>query len=417
MNLNDLFLLADEKGVITEVSLRGEQNILPDSSRLDVSLVMDYKTESGYEGQAYIAAAQVGGNLEDLAPLKDSIDLYRRINFESYDSSFEKMHKMIMNLPSHKLFGFDEDDLEKLSEKTKSLIGEGALQNIQQVINKPRNDNKEIIEFDYFEAIAGSILRVQKDSRFHFVEGSRINDALSDRSNEYFVKIIEDQYGDYAFETPKGSTAGDLRNAKIYHESEVDVDSDFYQGLNEVMVLSKSDVVQNICLHLDNMDWREAANILDDLGVEGVNADGIRKFLMRDYEENLVEVANKITGFNYFSQDDGNGYILYRKKEVEGMFEEYEYSIAKHYITALEYGDYSGLSDDEEAQLERFLKSLPEGPSHWDWGDADDTNFKVDEVSGLRADCVEAKLMVQKPRLSSDEVNEDVSRRRNRPRR
>lgn len=75
------------------------------------------------------------------------------------------------------------------------------------------------------------------------------------------------------------------------------------------------------------------------------------------------------------------------------MLIEYDtYSIAEHWITAIEYGDYSGIEDGEEEQLEAFLSSLPCGPVSWSW--SHDSEFSRDAVSGLMAQCVKARLRV-----------------------
>lgn len=75
------------------------------------------------------------------------------------------------------------------------------------------------------------------------------------------------------------------------------------------------------------------------------------------------------------------------------MLIEYDtYTIAEHWITAIEYGDYSGLEDVEQAELEAFLSSLPRGPLCWSW--SQDKEFSRDAVSGLNTHCVEARLWV-----------------------
>ena len=75
------------------------------------------------------------------------------------------------------------------------------------------------------------------------------------------------------------------------------------------------------------------------------------------------------------------------------MLIEYDtFSIAEHWVTAIEYGDYSGLTDDDEKELEQFLSTLPCGPVSWSW--SHDTEFSKDAVSGLMANCVEARLWV-----------------------
>ena len=76
------------------------------------------------------------------------------------------------------------------------------------------------------------------------------------------------------------------------------------------------------------------------------------------------------------------------------MLIEYDrYSIASHYVTALENGDYTGLEDHEEEELENFLNTLPRGYHCWQW--SEDTQFSKDEVTGLMADCVEGILYVE----------------------
>lgn len=76
------------------------------------------------------------------------------------------------------------------------------------------------------------------------------------------------------------------------------------------------------------------------------------------------------------------------------MLIEYDrYSIATHWVIAIEYGDYSGLEDDEIKTLEEFLEGLPRGYQAWQW--SDDNQFSRDAVSGLMADCVEGVLFTQ----------------------
>ena len=73
------------------------------------------------------------------------------------------------------------------------------------------------------------------------------------------------------------------------------------------------------------------------------------------------------------------------------MFIEYDtFSISPHWITAIEYNDTSGLSDEEETMLNNWLDNLPEGYKSWQY--SDDTCFAKDDISKLMADCVEATL-------------------------
>ena len=75
------------------------------------------------------------------------------------------------------------------------------------------------------------------------------------------------------------------------------------------------------------------------------------------------------------------------------MLIEYDtFSIAEHWACAIENGDLSGLEDGEEAELEAFLSSLPAGPHYWSWSEG--SEFAKDAVSGLMANCLEARLWV-----------------------
>ena len=70
----------------------------------------------------------------------------------------------------------------------------------------------------------------------------------------------------------------------------------------------------------------------------------------------------------------------------------YTYTIAEHWASAIENGDYSGLEDDEVEQLEGFLDSLPSNALEWDW--SEEAGFARDEISGLMAQCVKGKLFI-----------------------
>lgn len=70
----------------------------------------------------------------------------------------------------------------------------------------------------------------------------------------------------------------------------------------------------------------------------------------------------------------------------------YELTLAAHYISALVNNDYSGLDDDEAADLDAFMRDLWKLPdATLDLPDGE-PNFDVDEVSGLHADCYTCRL-------------------------
>ena len=71
----------------------------------------------------------------------------------------------------------------------------------------------------------------------------------------------------------------------------------------------------------------------------------------------------------------------------------FTYTIAEHWVCAIENGDYTGLDDDEIPLLNEFLDSLPRNALGWDW--SEETNFTHDEISGLMAQCVEGKLFIK----------------------
>jgi len=75
------------------------------------------------------------------------------------------------------------------------------------------------------------------------------------------------------------------------------------------------------------------------------------------------------------------------------MITEYDkVMICSAFITAIEYGDYSALTDNDIQQLEIFLESMPEGHKTYQYSDS--TEFAKDEVSGLMADCVECTIFM-----------------------
>jgi hypothetical protein len=77
---------------------------------------------------------------------------------------------------------------------------------------------------------------------------------------------------------------------------------------------------------------------------------------------------------------------------VEGLAMELQntYMVCSAYLCALWYGDYSGLSDDEEQQVNDFVESLP--ASHTLDAAGEGTEFARDEITGLMADCVELNV-------------------------
>lgn len=78
-------------------------------------------------------------------------------------------------------------------------------------------------------------------------------------------------------------------------------------------------------------------------------------------------------------------------------FNTYEYNLGKCYATALLYGDFSGLEEQDVKQVYKFIDGLIEehGSFHVEIPDANETDFRRCELSGLYNDCWQYNIMVQ----------------------
>lgn len=79
-------------------------------------------------------------------------------------------------------------------------------------------------------------------------------------------------------------------------------------------------------------------------------------------------------------------------------FEQYEYRVGAHFLSALFNGDTSGLSDEEERELaawEASVRGETGGAGHWATLDDDDaTDFTVCDVTGMGSDTRRVAYMV-----------------------
>mgnify|MGYP001431460585 CR=1 FL=1 len=77
-------------------------------------------------------------------------------------------------------------------------------------------------------------------------------------------------------------------------------------------------------------------------------------------------------------------------------FEVHEFTLGAWWAPAIVNGDYSGLNDDEEKQLNDWLNYIHDsyGDGHWDG--FYDSWFGLDEISGLRGNVCEAQYLVPK---------------------
>lgn len=66
-----------------------------------------------------------------------------------------------------------------------------------------------------------------------------------------------------------------------------------------------------------------------------------------------------------------------------------EFLICEEYVSALEYGDFSGLNEEEETLVNAFIEGLP-NCSAFEWGES--SEFETDAITGLKAKCVTCKV-------------------------
>jgi hypothetical protein len=63
--------------------------------------------------------------------------------------------------------------------------------------------------------------------------------------------------------------------------------------------------------------------------------------------------------------------------------------ICEYYICAIEYDDYSGLSDDEEKAIGKWIESLPQSVT-FEHGESSEVTTCA--ISGLKAQCLSVKI-------------------------
>lgn len=65
--------------------------------------------------------------------------------------------------------------------------------------------------------------------------------------------------------------------------------------------------------------------------------------------------------------------------------------IAACYVTAIEYGDFSGLADGEDQLVTDWLDDQPPAAC-FEYGEPDLDNLRRDDISGLMADCIDVTI-------------------------
>ena len=73
-------------------------------------------------------------------------------------------------------------------------------------------------------------------------------------------------------------------------------------------------------------------------------------------------------------------------------FEEYDFNIAECFTVYFEYGDSSGLTDQEIEQADNFLKDYKNSCFKW----SDELHFARCDVTGLYADTLDVTILTPK---------------------
>lgn len=72
---------------------------------------------------------------------------------------------------------------------------------------------------------------------------------------------------------------------------------------------------------------------------------------------------------------------------------EHTYIIPAHLLVAIEYGDYTGLTDHDEQKLNEFLENLPQGNRCLSYDLREPEWYRENDVLGLGyCECIEATL-------------------------
>jgi hypothetical protein len=66
--------------------------------------------------------------------------------------------------------------------------------------------------------------------------------------------------------------------------------------------------------------------------------------------------------------------------------------MAGHYLPALINGDYSGLSDTEQDELDSWFKEYKDSGAIYTFNVSDDTEYAEDCVTGLMSDCYKLQV-------------------------
>ncbi len=89
------------------------------------------------------------------------------------------------------------------------------------------------------------------------------------------------------------------------------------------------------------------------------------------------------------------------------------FNVGIEWRVPLDYGDNSGLTTDEFAQLEQWLEQFgSDFPIVFNWLNPDETNFVIDDISGLANDCVKVAVfsIINNPPMTQAQYIKKIGR-------
>jgi hypothetical protein len=427
MNTNDVFKILDQHGEIKTAKLRAIVTNNMKRTEIDCSLLLDYTTKNGKKSMAFISKSIVENYSHSI--YDNIIDQSKFKNSDSSSASFFALASIHRQMKPIKLLGFSGDDFSELSGNVKTILGEDNLKFIENTLN----DTQKIFQPDTPE---DTIRILDKVIEYGKKSGYNSDNCIYERtlaelsSDELFVKVQVNTRNTLfsGYLSADNKVRNDIADAALFTVDDIGDTSEHgheYTNIRNLERMEEADLKKKLALQFKYaIDPDKAIGFFKELGVSPLytndctfvfSDDGLKDL---NSEDAILEVIDtKLEGQDLISAcerfidgkkyiDIGNGFIIEQTKSISNeRFQEWEYNIASHYVTAIEYGDYSGLSDDDCRRLDAFMRDLPEGSKTWSY--SEESNFTKDEVSGLMADCIESKLHIDKHSLEDKIKNKN----------
>ena len=86
----------------------------------------------------------------------------------------------------------------------------------------------------------------------------------------------------------------------------------------------------------------------------------------------------------------------------KNRFTTYEFTVPDYYLCALILGDYSGLSDDEESEIQAFIDDVVKkyGYANFVYNECDSYFSHKNDINGLAGDVTTISLMIKNPNFN-----------------